>query len=649
MRSLVMFSMCTALRLRSETAGPIEKIITLLQDMQAELTEAAKKDQEVFESQQCYCESSKKEKEAAVAQAEKETDELASEIERNTALSSSRTTAIADLKAEVEAARKAIETATALREKEAGEFSAAEAELVSTLAAVTSAVAALAKHHGEGSEEVEALLQMATVRAKLALPGAKSYNSRSGQIFGMLKQMKETFEQDLSSTRADEKRAQQEFAELTQTKKEGIESARGRVVQKTTELTDANVALAQGKHDAKDTAERLAADRAFLADLAPTCQQQEEEHQKRAEERSAELEGVGDALKILTDDSARDLIGSALGLAQLAAHSRRARVVALLQQAASGSLRSSALALLASRAQLDAFTKVKAEIDKMIAQLKTDQEDEVEHRDWCSDEFRKNDVETKDSKWAEEDATAENNKLADALVALDEEIGRLVDETAAAEREVKHGSEDRAAANAEFQQTVADQRGAVQILTKVLDRLRQVYAPGAAKESAAAQDAQAQQVAGHSLTGAQRLQADAAFLQSEPYEKNQKSSGVLGLLEKTIADCKALEQEAVQSEQSQQKGYEKLVKELAAEIHANRKSETDARGRKAEAEERKAQVEGDLEATAALLQRLGEFKAQVHSSCDFVVANFDLRQEARATEVDSLEQAKAILSGASFR
>ena len=38
----------------------------------------------------------------------------------------------------------------------------------------------------------------------------------------------------------------------------------------------------------------------------------------------------------------------------------------------------------------------------------------------------------------------------------------------------------------------------------------------------------------------------------------------------------------------------------------------------------------------------------LHLECDWLTANFDARKEARAGEVESLKQAKAVLSGADF-
>eukprot|EP00448_Togula_jolla_P003903 CAMPEP_0170599444 /NCGR_PEP_ID=MMETSP0224-20130122/16799_1 /TAXON_ID=285029 /ORGANISM="Togula jolla, Strain CCCM 725" /LENGTH=58 /DNA_ID=CAMNT_0010924093 /DNA_START=1 /DNA_END=177 /DNA_ORIENTATION=- len=48
------------------------------------------------------------------------------------------------------------------------------------------------------------------------------------------------------------------------------------------------------------------------------------------------------------------------------------------------------------------------------------------------------------------------------------------------------------------------------------------------------------------------------------------------------------------------------------------------------------------------LEQLSTYNAELHTSCDFVMKNFDLRQTARDEEVEALKQAKAILSGANF-
>ena len=73
------------------------------------------------------------------------------------------------------------------------------------------------------------------------------------------------------------------------------------------------------------------------------------------------------------------------------------------------------------------------------------------------------------------------------------------------------------------------------------------------------------------------------------------------------------------------------------------KSET-----KAKAEADFVQAKNDSEAVLLELEQLGNYKAELHGSCDFVVKNFEIRQAARDEEVEALKQAKAILSGAKF-
>merc|ERR1712224_392909 len=48
------------------------------------------------------------------------------------------------------------------------------------------------------------------------------------------------------------------------------------------------------------------------------------------------------------------------------------------------------IALLMTSAQLDAFTEVIAEIDKMVVELTKQQAEEVEHRDWCIKNLNEN-------------------------------------------------------------------------------------------------------------------------------------------------------------------------------------------------------------------------------------------------------------------
>merc|ERR1719262_1313461 len=305
------------------------------------------------------------------------------------------------------------------------------------------------------------------------------------------------------------------------------------------------------------------------------------------------------------------------------------------------------LSLLAQSAQLDAFTKVKAAIDEMIVELGQQQKDEVEHRDWCQVELKKNERQHQDKEWEAEDLTKLVNVLADKIETLDSEIAALQANVAENKRSVKRASEDREAANAVFQQTIADQRATVAILGKVLQRLQKVYEPEAAA-AATAPKAFLQQRQPQVKLGSRT--ADAApdgFGQAGG--KKQEAGGVLGMIRMCIADAERLQQESIDAEQTQQTDYEKLVKDSAGEIAADSTSINDKSGERAQAEVDQNEAAAGLEAANAAMADLQEYATGVHASCDFVLQNFDIRQQARAEEIDALEDAKAILSGADFQ
>merc|ERR1712194_750315 len=103
------------------------------------------------------------------------------------------------------------------------------------------------------------------------------------------------------------------------------------------------------------------------------------------------------------------------------------------------------------------------------------------------------------------------------------------------------------------------------------------------------------------------------------------------------------EAEAIRAEEDAQKAYEDFVKETNASIEAKSKDIVNKSENKAQAEADLVQAKEAKEATMLELEQLSNFNAQLHTSCDFVMKNFELRQTSRDEEVEALKQAKAIL------
>ena len=263
-----------------------------------------------------------------------------------------------------------------------------------------------------------------------------------------------------------------------------------------------------------------------------------------------------------------------------------------------------------------------------VAELAKQMEDEVKHKDFCVDEFNTNQLQTEKTERKKQDLIATIEDLTMTIEELTKAIDTLKSEISEMQVQLKRAGEDREKQNKEFQQTVADQRATQKLLQAALGVLQGFYGKKAAL---------VQQPAGPP--------PPAGF---EAYKKNAASGGVMGMIEQIIQDAKAMEAEAIRSESDAQQAYEGFVKETNSSIEEKSKDIVNKSETKAKAETDLVTAKEDKESTMLELEQLSNYNAELHSSCDFVMKNFEVRQTARSEEMEALKQAKAILSGAKF-
>jgi len=587
--------------------------------------------------------------------------DLTTSIEELTSVSSRLSTEIANLEKEAQANSQALDKATAIRAKELAEFNVEEKDVLQSVTALKSAIIVLSKHHGgallqekqgplltvaktiqklsdaaaldgmiTGSQKraLAAFVQNPGVSVSAAQTSSKSkYAPQSGEIFGILKGMLESFETNLSASQKEELENQKAFEELKAAKEAEIEAANEQVAAKTQELAATDEKLAQDKQDLDDTQASLSADEKFLMNLKEKCAMTDKEWEERQKERQLEIEAVSKALAILSSDDAHDLFTKTFNFIQresATSSNRRAQAWKLLQAVAKKT-NNPHLMTLALRVKLDAFKRVIKAIDDMIAQLTKEKADEIKHKDYCVTNFNENEKTTEAKEREKKDKIALIEDLTMTIEALTKEIETLKSEIAEMQTQLKRAGEDRAKQNKEFQATVADQRATQKLLDQALQVLKSVYAKKAAL--------------------LQKQEPPAGF---KEYKKNENSGGVMGMIQQIIDDAKAMEAEAIRSEEDAQKAYEDFVKDTNLSIEENSKNIVNKSEAKATAEGDKTQAEDEKANIMLELEQLSNEASDLHKACDFVLKNFEVRQTARGEEIEALKQAKAMLSGAKF-
>merc|ERR550532_2836305 len=241
----------------------------------------------------------------------------------------------------------------------------------------------------------------------------QSYAPQSGEIFGILTQMLETFQGNLAQSQKEENENQKAYEDLKAAKEAEIAAGQEQIDKKTGELADTDEKNAQAKEDLEDTKKSLSADEEFLMMLKEKCSMTDKEWEERQKTRQLEMEAVSKALAVLSGDDAHDLFTRTFNPAFLQMNrqdSRRVEASRVLMSAAR-KLNNPKLSNLAYRVRLDAFTRVKKAIDDMVAQLLKEKADEIKHKDFCTDEFNKNQLQTEKKEREKKDLIAKTEDL----------------------------------------------------------------------------------------------------------------------------------------------------------------------------------------------------------------------------------------------
>merc|ERR1719277_1827098 len=691
MRAVALVSLCTsgvsAIRERN-AVNPIRRVVTLLQSMQQKVTAEGKKEKELYDAFMCYCkngagdlEESISAAETKIPQVEKALGESAAELEQLEA-------DLKQHKADRAAAKEALAQATALRAKEAAAYAKESGDLTTNIQALTKAIKVLSDGM-EGS----AFLQraVATSIRRLAVDAEMSsadrdmltaflsqgqgegYVPQSGQIVGILKQMLDTMKASLADVQAAEEAAIKDFEGLSKAKTKEIQANTDAIEAKTKRHGEMGVEIVNMKEDLDDTQKALAEDKKFLADLEKNCDTKQAEWEERSKTRAEELLALADTIKILNDDDALELFKKTLPTPSFlqqteSAKDMKQRALAALKTSGGSRLNLVALALRGNSNQFDKIVKM---IDDMVVLLGKEQVADDEKKAWCEAELDK----------AEDKLKGLNIKISDLEKALDDangQIATLTDEIKALEKGIKELDQQVAEAtqmrkeeHAENAETVANDSAAKQLLEIAKNRLAKFYTPklykAAPKTELSAENrvvvsmggtvAPTPAPGGIAGTGVVALvQVHAHDLAPPPppetwdayTKKGEEHTGVVEMMNMLRNDLDKEIQETQVNEKESQREYEQFIADSAAKRAEDSKSIAMKEAAKADLGAELEKLTAKKTATMKEAMATAEAIKDLHLDCDWLIANFEARKAARAGEVESLKNAKAVLAGADY-
>jgi chromosome segregation ATPase len=290
-------------------------------------------------------------------------------------------------------------------------------------------------------------------------------------------------------------------------------------------------------------------------------------------------------------------------------------------------------------------------IDEMVVVLTKEQEDDTTHKAWCSKELGSSTDESEDVKEKIASLEASIGQTSDEIASVGEDITALTAKVADLDKDVTVATEARKEEHAEYLETIQLTEAAIQLLGKAKNRLNKFYNPALYKEppkkELSAEDKIVENLSGF-VQVARHLQMPEAPETGSYEKKTEKSGGVMALMDMMIGDLKASLAQAEHEEKTAGAEYTELMSDSQATRASDTKAITDKSAAKAEMESSLVTLKENKALTDDTLVNVHNYIMELHGSCDFILENFQLRADARTNEIESLKNAKAVLSGASY-
>jgi len=315
----------------SDDVSPVEKVIQMIADLQAQVINEGKAEATTYDKFACFCKDMTNEKTEAITAGETQKEELTSTIGELSARREELDQQIADLTATIADLAKQMDEATKKREEEIAVYEKNDADLTGAIEALNGAIDAL-KSSKAGVEADASLLQTKIQKVQKTLSKAlmmadalgfevhsgtpaqqkalaaliqqpsvptSDYDFQSGHIIEMLEDLLKDFITQKDDADAENVKVQAEHDQLMQSLTMQKKSAEDDLEQAKEDKGKVMDEIAQNQQDLTTCIATLRDDQAYLLDLTEKCEAKSKEWDQRSSMRQEELTALTQALAII--------------------------------------------------------------------------------------------------------------------------------------------------------------------------------------------------------------------------------------------------------------------------------------------------------------------------------------------------------------
>jgi len=641
--------------------NPVTKVVELITELKAKIEEDGKSEQKLYDKYACWCEKTTLKYSTKIAEEKVQIEELSQKIVKLKATLGALSADIAQLTKEVAETKAAIKEATAIREKENADFVGAKTEMEQAIAALEKAINVLAAGTGLTLAQTETQLLSVAADVKVAMRYASTvqipqskidtvrsflsssmsnynvpYAPASTQIQGILKDMYDTFTANLETANSEEGTAEKNYQELMAAKNTELKTLEATLEKKTEANAVATKDEADSQQERADTEEELADDEKFFEDTKEGCKAKADDWANRSRLRTEELNGIHQALEILTGPEAQEIFARATSFIQVSARGADLASKAAAELRSTKSVR--LLTLLQGLSTAGGhFDVVINAIDKMIVLCREEEQEDVRHKNWCENENAelKNTMEDLEYDHGELNTlkSRQQQKKQETEANLAVTNGDIMDlkQLMADNLDQRNGEHD------EFVSALKDDQAAVELLGKTIEVLGAFYKKNNIPTLL-------QKDSPPEYTIDEDKAPDATF--SDKGAHKTESGGILGILAMIKEDLSNEIKNGKADESRAQEEYKKDLADNNASMANLEKKKSDLETMVSDTKKAIAATNENMSANKNQQSATKTSQNNIEPNCNWVADNFEPRREKRKTEIDGLQNAKDILAGA---
>merc|ERR1740138_1962822 len=399
-----------------------------------------------------------------------------------------------------------------------------------------------------------------------------------------------------------------------------------------------------------ETTAQLADDETFIEETKSACKAKADEWAERSRLRTEELAGVNKAIEILTSDEAAATFGRATSML-LQAEKRTAvkngRKHVAFQTVKNlahkhHSLRMAAMAAMIQTATEGHFDVVITSVDKMLAELRQEEMDDITLRDYCQAEEVKVEGEIEDLQHEMDTLQGLLDRLNAKKQETQADITQTETDIAATEDAMAEALSNRNSENEDFKAALKDDIDAVALIASAIDAMTAFYKNNKLPLGLLAKK-------GHQSKDDPEYSVDpdkAPETFSAPYGgRSSEGGGITSIMGYIKEDLENEIKTSKAAEASAQKEFEEQKAAALKSLEALNQKKVTLEQLEADLDEKIAETGEEKLGKKTMKAQKKQYREDLKPKCDWMKEAFDTRRTARQEEMTGLMHAKASLAG----